>query len=840
MQNIRFSNRAAVIGFGVTIVFATFFGIGFGSLTSSEARGTNEIARNYVPDGLTPDDWQAILAAKRSLRPTTISQQAYFKPALVGNTQSGDQFGFSVAVSGDTVVVGAINEDSSTMGVNSTPDENSSNSGAAYVFTRTAGPWTQQAYLKPATVGTTQAGDRFGYSVAISGDTIVVGASAEDSSTTGVNSTPNENSTDSGAAYVFTRTAGLWTQQAYLKPAAVGTMQTGDEFGGSVAVSGDTIVVGAIGEDSSTTGVNSAPNENSVASGAAYVFTRNAGIWTQQAYIKPTGVGTTQVADLFGYSVAVAGDTVVIGAALEDSSTTGVNSAPNESSTNAGAAYVFTRNSELWTQQAYLKPNAVGIRQDSDQFGISVTISDDTIVVGANWEDSSTTGVNSVPNDSGIANDSGAAYIFMRSGGIWTQQAYLKPDAVGTTQAADQFGWSVAVSDGTVVVGAHLEDGNATGINGIPNEVATGAGTAYVFTRSSGGWTQAAYLKPSAIGTNQSGDNLGGSVAIAGDVLVVGARGEDSNTTDVNSIPNDTGGIDFNAGATYLFGGFQPAPARSFCDFDGDGKTDLSIFRPNGAEWWWLKSSNGGNGAVQFGASTDTIAPADFTGDGKTDVAFWRPSTGQWFVLRSEDFSFYAFPFGTTGDVPVPADYDGDGKADAAVFRASAATWFINKSSGGTEIVGFGAAGDKPVNADYDGDGKADIAVFRPNGANGAEWWIRRSSNSTVFATQFGSPTDKAVPADYTGDGKADIAFWTPSSGNWFVLRSEDYSYFGFPFGSSTDIPSPGDYDGDGKTDAAVFRPSNSTWYAQRSTAGILIQQFGAPGDVPVPSAYVR
>ncbi len=278
-------------------------------------------------------------------------------------------------------------------------------------------------------------------------------------------------------------------------------------------------------------------------------------------------------------------------------------------------------------------------------------------------------------------------------------------------------------------------------------------------------------------------------------------------------------------------------------DFDGDSKTDLSIFRPNaanGAEWWWSRSSNGGNGAVQFGAAPDTIAAADYTGDGKTDVAFWRPSTGQWFVLRSEDFSFYAFPFGATGDVPVPGDFDGDGKADAAVFRPSNVTWYISKSTGGTDIVTFGATGDKPVAADYDGDGKADVAIFRPNGANGAEWWIRRSSNSTVFATQFGSPTDKAVPGDYTGDGKSDIAFWTPSSGNWFVLRSEDYSYFGFPFGSATDIPTPGDFDGDGKMDAAVFRPSNSTWYANRSTAGVLIQQFGTTGDVPVPNAYVR
>ena len=274
-------------------------------------------------------------------------------------------------------------------------------------------------------------------------------------------------------------------------------------------------------------------------------------------------------------------------------------------------------------------------------------------------------------------------------------------------------------------------------------------------------------------------------------------------------------------------------------DFDGDSKSDLSIFRPAQGEWWVSKSSNGGSFATQFGTATDTVVPADFTGDGKTDVAYWRPSTGFWYVLRSEDFTFYAFPFGAGGDVPVPADFDGDGKADAGVFRPSAATWYISRSSGGTMIQQFGLTTDKPVPADYDGDGKADLAVYRPTGANGAEWWISKSSGGT-FATQFGSSTDKAVPADYTGDGKADVAFWIPSTGQWFILRSEDLTYYAFPFGGSGDAPVPGDYDGDGKMDAAVFRPSNSTWHANRSTAGVLIQQFGQAGDVPLPNAFVR
>ncbi len=271
-------------------------------------------------------------------------------------------------------------------------------------------------------------------------------------------------------------------------------------------------------------------------------------------------------------------------------------------------------------------------------------------------------------------------------------------------------------------------------------------------------------------------------------------------------------------------------------DFDGDAKTDISIFRPAPGEWWWLRSSNGTNGAATFGSSTDRVVPGDFTGDGKSDIAVWRPTNGNWFVLRSEDFSFYAFPFGSNGDLPSPADFDADGKADAAVYRPSTSTWFISNSGGGITIQAFGAAGDVPVPADYDGDGRADIAIYR---RSVGQWWINRTS-AGLYAAQFGASTDFTVQGDYTGDGKADIATWRPASGNWYVLRSEDQSFYAFPFGSLGDIPVPGDYDGDGRSDAGVFRPSNATWYVNRSTAGTLIQQFGQAGDQPVPNAFVR
>ena len=280
-----------------------------------------------------------------------------------------------------------------------------------------------------------------------------------------------------------------------------------------------------------------------------------------------------------------------------------------------------------------------------------------------------------------------------------------------------------------------------------------------------------------------------------------------------------------------VFGETASTTRAAFVDFDGDRKTDVSIFRPSNGQWWIQKSSNGQSSALEFGAGTDKIVPADYTGDGKTDIAVWRGSTGEWFILRSEDNSFYSFPFGASGDIAAPADYDGDGKADPAIFRSG--TWYIQASTGSVQIKQFGIAGDIPQVGDYDADGKADLAIFRPSSG---EWWINRSS-AGITAVAFGASSDKPVAADFTGDGKTDIAFFRQSEGNWYILRSEDSSYYAFPFGASGDIVAPGDYDGDGKTDAAVFR--NGTWYINRSTSGLVIVNFGISGDSPAPAAHI-
>lgn len=272
-------------------------------------------------------------------------------------------------------------------------------------------------------------------------------------------------------------------------------------------------------------------------------------------------------------------------------------------------------------------------------------------------------------------------------------------------------------------------------------------------------------------------------------------------------------------------------------DYDGDSRTDASIYRPSNGEWYLYRSLTGFAG-YQFGATGDILAPADFTGDGKTDVAVFRPASGTWYVLRSEDSTFYGAGFGTSGDVPSPADYDGDGKADLAVFRPGAqAYWYLQQSTAGFAAVPFGTTGDVPAMGDFDGDGKSDISVYRPSLG---QWFRYNSSTGSFYGLQFGSPGDKIVQADYTGDGKTDCAVFRPSTSTWYVLRSETPTFFGGGFGAAGDIPVPGDYDGDGKFDFAVWRPlPNGVYYLQQTTAGFAVMPWGLSTDRPTASAFV-
>lgn len=768
---------------------------------------------------------------------TTWSQQAYLKPATVGTTQGSDGFGNSVAISGDTVVVGAPFEDSSTTGINYALDESAMDAGAAYVFVRSGTTWSQQAFLKPDAIGTTQAGDQFGKSVSVSGDTIVVGAPKEDSSTTGTASMPNEGATDAGAAYVFVRSGTAWSQQAYLRPSTVGTTQAGDNFGNAVAVSGDTVVVGAPFEDSSTTGINKTPDEASFSAGAAYVFVRSGTIWSQQVYLKPSMVGTTQADDQFGTSVALAGETVVIGAPGESSSTTGINSSPDEASINAGAAYVFVRGGTIWSQQAYLKAAAVGTTQTNDKFGTSVALSGDTVVVGAPFEDSSTTGINSTPNEN--ASGAGAAYVFVRSGTIWSQQAYVKPAAFGTTQAFDRLGQSVAVSGDTVVIGAVQEDSSTTDINGTPNEGGPDAGAAYVFVRNGTTWAQQAFVKPAAesLGYAASNDQFGVSIAISGDTVVVGASWEDSSTTRINSTPDEGAPA---SGAAYVFvrngatwsqqAYLKPAAVGTFQELDCFGTSvaisgDTIVVGAPGEDG----SSTTGNGNMPNESASDAGAAYVFVRNGTTwsQQAYLKAATvgttqiGDQFgnsVAASGDIivvGAHRESSSTTGINSTPdeaAEYAGA----AYIFVRTGTTWsqqaYLKPAAVGTTQAfdGFGKAvavsGDTVVvGAPFEGSSTTGINSIPNESAGGAgASYVFVRSGTTWSQQAYLKPA--AVGTTQVGD-----VFGTSVavSGDTVVVgaRGED--------SSTTGINSTPDEASSDAGAAYVFARSGTTWSQQ-------------------------
>ena len=276
-------------------------------------------------------------------------------------------------------------------------------------------------------------------------------------------------------------------------------------------------------------------------------------------------------------------------------------------------------------------------------------------------------------------------------------------------------------------------------------------------------------------------------------------------------------------------------PGSTVADFDGDGKSDVSVFRPTTGTWYITNSSNGAFVATPFGMNGDKIAAGDYDGDGKADLAVYRPSNTNWYILRSSNGGFSGQAFGAAADVPVAGDYDGDGKTDLAVFRPSDNTWYLQQSTAGFRAQAWGTGGDLVAPGDYDGDGKSDFAVFRPS--NGT-WYVLQSSNGAVRSEAFGTSGDKPVAGDYDGDGKTDLAVFRVSNTTWYLMRSTA-GFSGQVFGLASDVPSPGDFDGDGKTDLAVFRPSEGNWYLQQSTSGFRAVTFGMNGDVPVPYGYV-
>lgn len=368
-------------------------------------------------------------------------QEAYIKQH---NTEAGDDFGISIALSsdGNTLAVGAQSEDGTSNGAE--------DSGAVYVFARSAGTWMQQDYLKASNTG---ASDRFGSTVALSGDgnTLAVGAPHEDSATRGNPS--NEEASSAGAVYVFTRSGNTWSQQDYVKPTNPGI---GDQFGAKVAISidGKTLAVGA-------------PEQSGIEarSGAVYVFAQNGAtkLWTEQKLLKASNADEQ---DAFGISVALSadGNTLAVGAMGEDGGSTGVGGDKNDNSKlAAGAAYVFARTGSTWGDPVYIKASNTA---EGAHFGSAVALSSDgnSLAVGARNEFGGSTGIGGNQADMSKPG-AGAVYVFARSASAWSQQAYLK---ASNADEADWFGVALALSGngGTLAVGARYEKSVSKGING--------------------------------------------------------------------------------------------------------------------------------------------------------------------------------------------------------------------------------------------------------------------------------------------------------------------------------------------------------------------------------------
>lgn len=347
-----------------------------------------------------------------------------------------------------------------------------------------------------------------------------------------------------------------------------------------------------------------------------------------------------------------------------------------------------------------------------------------------------------------------------------------------------------------------------------------------------------------SLGANGVNNPLGGRQAWTGDSrgyrttvvrLPAAASGHDVRMRWRFGADDNTGGIgtpsgwwvdSINFAGTFACG----TGAISRADFDGDGQTDVSVFRPSEGNWY-LQRTTAGFGAVSFGLSTDVLTPGDFDGDGKADIAVWRPSNGTWYRFNSSNGAFVVTQFGLDGDIPQAADFDGDGKVDIVLFRPSNGAWYrLNSSDGAFVAAQFGLNGDLPVVGDYDADGKADLAVYRSG-----RWFILGEHFS--FEAIFGLATDMPTPADYDGDGRQDLAVFRPSDGTWYRINSGNQQFVAINFGINGDVPVPGDYDGDGRADQAVYR--SGIWYLNRSTAGFTAMAFGLPTDVPVPKKYI-
>lgn len=428
-----------------------------------ESSGYNTITNGpvWATDQSLPQSGAVYLFARREDK---WQQEAFIKASNAGELE---WFGRSVAISGDTVAVGAWGEDSNqatiTNGQGSSFDDSAPKSGAVYIYKKDENGWQQEAFVKAPNP---KARDYFGKSVAVSEGRVVIGVVGDDSEQTTISETPNlslSKATDSGAVYIIGKSEGKWQHQAFVKAA---NAQQSDSFGSSVALSGDTVVVGAYFEDSNqttiTNGSTASTNDGLTSSGAAYIYRMNEESWVQEAYLKPSH---GSIMALFGSVVDISGDTAVVSAFYEDSNHIAIMNGDDPYSdeiNNSGAVYIFRRDGKQWVQEAHLKANNAG---PGDHYGYSVSVSGNTVAVGARSEDSNLATVlngqeqfKSFLENDGMQ-DSGAVYVYRRSGGKWVHEALVK--AVNSGEG-DFFGSSLALSGDTLIIGSPREDSGQT------------------------------------------------------------------------------------------------------------------------------------------------------------------------------------------------------------------------------------------------------------------------------------------------------------------------------------------------------------------------------------------
>ena len=381
-----------------------------------------------------------------------------------------DHFGLSVTISGDVAIVGAYGEDASGL----------SDAGSAYIFYWNGTSWNQQAKI---VASDRAAWDGFGHSVSISGNYAIVGAPNEDE-----NASDNDSLSNAGSAYIFYWNGTSWNQQVKI---VASDRAANDLFGYCVSISGNYAIVGA-------------PNENEA--GAAYIFMRYGGNWTQQKKIIPLD----RIAqDWFGGSVSISGDYAIIGAPQEDH-----DAEYNNTLSNAGSAYIFMRDGTIWNQQAKI---VASDRATGDWFGLSVSISGDHAIVGAPYK-----------------NETGSGFIFKRNGTDWDQLAKLLASDCTTD---DNFGWSVSIFGDYAIIGAYNEWEDVSG-----NNTLKVAGSAYIFMCDDTSWNQQAKITAS---DRTAYDRFATSVSISDNYAIAGAFCEDEDTLGNNTLKN--------AGSAYIF-----------------------------------------------------------------------------------------------------------------------------------------------------------------------------------------------------------------------------------------------------------------------------------------------